>query len=622
MGENVSGKTQELPQNAYLDSPEEDHRLVYRSAWGLWSLTFVSRVLGVVRDVLMARFLFGWLLDGFVLGITVQNLFRRFMGEGTLGPVLVPRVVEKLKKANRVGANRLIRTALSRVVRYALVASLLVSAVFLIVGLVLKGDAGAKFRFMAWFLPYGPLIVGAAALAAGLNAYGYFSVPALGPVLFNVMLIGAVALYGVVGGGWLIALAAALGGGLSILVMLPAAEREGISLRPQFRDETGTTSEVLRNLIPVALAVAVLQINVLFDRVAADIFIAREGAVSVLYLSHRLMHLPLALFGINLATVFLPKLAATLADEGERTALKQLLSGVRMVLFLVVPSAMGLMAVSGAVSLFLFWGGRFALDEEAFDRVVYAVVMYSPGIVFYALATFVSRMYHARKDVRTPARYAAYAAVANIVLDVALVIVFEERYHLGEAGLALASSLSGLFFVSLLMSGLVPRAGVMGALWSMLGSGVAGGAVFAFLRFRGVQALADVLQKIMGASPPVSVGTFALTVLSLAGGLGASVVVLMAIFEGYLRAGSDYKTWDSALRIVLAAWPTAAFAYLVVRSITPDRFSLLIMAERAFAPVLLGAFAYWLLIGFTRVREYDELMTALRKPREPGATEG
>jgi hypothetical protein len=107
----------------------------------------------------------------------------------------------------------------------------------------------------------------------------------------------------------------------------------------------------------------------------------------------------------------------------------------------------------------------------------------------------------------------------------------------------------------------------------------------------------------------------------VAAGLGACVVALMAVFEGYLRAAPDRKAWDSALRIALAAWPTAGFAYLVVRSITPDRFSILIMAERAVAPVLLGIFAYWLLIGFTGVKEYDELVAALRK-RHQGQEDG
>ena len=153
MGENISNKTQELPASAYLDTDEAETRL-YRSAWGLWTMTLASRVLGVVRDVLMARFLFGWLLDAFVLGITVQNLFRRFMGEGTLVPVLVPRVVERLRSANRVGANRLIRTVLTRIVLYTGSISILIAMIFLVVSLFLGPQAAEKFRFMVWFFPY------------------------------------------------------------------------------------------------------------------------------------------------------------------------------------------------------------------------------------------------------------------------------------------------------------------------------------------------------------------------------------------------------------------------------------------------------------------------------------
>ncbi|HHN46557.1 MAG TPA: hypothetical protein ENN09_03870, partial [Planctomycetes bacterium] len=313
-----NGSTDEAPaaqQGAEIREPttsfftaEEENSSSWRSVAGLWIMTMFSRVLGVLRDILMARFIFGWIMDAFVLGFTIQNLFRRLLGEGALQAVLVPKVVKRLQKADRVAANRLIRGVATRTLVYTGIVSLVVSGALYVSSFFVSGAAPLKLRFMAVMFPYGPLICLSGALVAGLNAYRHFAVPALTPIVMNAALITGLVLLWATGSPVTLVVALVIGAFFEVAVLFPLCRREGISIRPAWNDASGEIKTVFTMLVPVAAAIAVFQVNILADRVIATTMIPGDGAVGTLYLAFRLIHLPLALFGINLATVLLPRL--------------------------------------------------------------------------------------------------------------------------------------------------------------------------------------------------------------------------------------------------------------------------------------------------------------------------
>ncbi|MBN1809293.1 MAG: murein biosynthesis integral membrane protein MurJ [Planctomycetes bacterium] len=588
---------------------EEENSSAYRSAAGLWTMTMLSRVLGVVRDVLMARLIFGWIMDAFVLGFTIQNLFRRLLGEGTLQAVLVPRVVQRLKKADRIAANRLIKGVATRTLVYTTVLSGVV-AVGLLVSSFLSGDTTSfKLRFMAVMFPYGPLVCLAGAFVAGLNAYRHFAVPGLTPVVMNLALIVGLAMVWMTGSPYLVLAGLMAGGILEVAVLLPLARHEGIALKPVWSDDTGEVKAVFMSVLPVAAAVAVFQVNVLADRIVASALIPGDGAVGTVYLAHRLIHLPLALFGINLATVILPRLSALHTENAGGRMERALMDAARMVVFLALPAAAGIAVTALPVAVFLFWGGKIALNPQAMDRLVWTVVFYSPGIVFYSLAALFSRAYYAKGDIRRPAYFAAVAAVLNIVLDVLLAAVFEKRMSAGEGGLALASSLSGLVLMCLLLWGLVPAGQKKGLGWRLGLSAalvvVSTGAMWLYLLPWLMEAAGNISDE------PAKVG------VALALGVGVFLTAFLPAVETRLVVAARHvdRMLGSLLRIVPAALLTAVFAFLVARSIPPDRMGFWLPLERALAPVFLGAFGYWMLIGVFGVVEYDELRTALWRKR-------
>lgn len=447
-----------------------------KSARLLAAMTFLSRILGLARDMLSAR-VFGlsavW--DAFTIAFLVPNLFRRLFGEGALTAAFVPVFVEKLERDGRPAAGRLL-SALCTGVVLVLTA---VSAAGIVAALALPRFSGDPqvarvCELLAIMLPYMILICTVAVLSAALNGLGHFAAPSAAPVLQNIVLIGT--LLAVVGDphrkivffAW-----AVVGSGvLQVLLQVGPLRAHGIRLRPSMEFDQPGVREVRRLFVPATLGVGLLQVNELVDKIIAGIFVD-EGGVSALYFSDRFIFLPLSMIGVALATAVFPTLARAATRTDREGFNVELARGLRVAIFLAVPAATGLLMLAEPVIRVFFQRGEF--DTAATARTARVLLFYSTGLVFFSCNHLFVRAFYAHKDTVTPFRLMGSMVVVNLALNLILV-----QTALREAGLALATAITGALNLAALAIVLRRKHGVrVGGVGGAVGASLAIAAVHA-----------------------------------------------------------------------------------------------------------------------------------------------
>lgn len=451
-----------LTAAAGLPVPEPQPELASESAGGaarafaairgLAGLTMVSRVLGFVRDMMMATALgAGLIADAFFLAWMIPNLFRRLFGDGAFSAALVPVFIDARESGDHEGARDLVSAALWRLVvgLGGLVLVLELGCVLLssqpgaeFLAGFLHGPALVKvatvFDLLRFLLPYLVLICTAGLLGGALNALDRFSVPAWAQVAFNLVWIGglflAAALYEDTLARVRCLSLCLLGGGVLQLAMHAVAmQRAGVPIVRRWRTEPERLNRVRGLFFSLALGLALFQLNALFDSLIAYAFVA-EGGVSSLYYGNRLIQLPIGVLGVALSTAVFPQLTR-LAKRRDYAGLGLLLDrGVLLGAFVALPAAAGLAALAGPIVSTLFERGEF--DAHSAARTARVVLCLTPAIVAACVTPVVTRAFYAEEEVRTPVRVGAACVALNLILNLVLV------GPLGEAGLALATSSS------------------------------------------------------------------------------------------------------------------------------------------------------------------------------------
>ncbi len=412
--------------------------------------TLGSRLLGLLRDILMMGFLgLSATSSAFIFAFTVPNLFRRLLGEGALSSALIPIFSDALKQEGKPSAFAFANRVLSR----ALVVLLILTGVGMVgfgVGVVLIRHAGLAEALqvdrLQWekgcemgvlLLPYMVLVCLAALMGGLLNVLQRFAVHALTAVWLNLALIATL----VVGGwalglkGYPLALALCVGvlagGAIQLAVPMVALWRERWHWSFDF-SHTKRLTELNRLFLPAVAGAAVMQVNVLVSRLLA--FGLNDTGVTALYLANRLVELPLGVFAIAVATVIFPNLAL-LAAAGDKRGIARIYGeGLRLILAITVPAAVGLAVLAGPVLGLLFEWGRFnSLDVR---QTVPVLAVFACALPFYGLATMATRGFHSMKDTRTPVRIAIISFLVNLGLSIALMLPF------GTVGLAVANLVS------------------------------------------------------------------------------------------------------------------------------------------------------------------------------------
>jgi putative peptidoglycan lipid II flippase len=413
------------------------------------SMTMLSRVLGLIRDMVIARLGANVGTDAFFVAFKIPNFMRRLFAEGAFSQGFVPVLSEYKAKRGEAEVGDLVDHVAGTLGGVLFLVTLIgVIAAPVLVLIFAPGflGEGGKYDLTVVMLritfPY-LLFISLVSLAAGvLNSYGRFGVPAFTPVFLNLCLILAALWFAprlhqpVIALAWGVFIA----GVVQLLFQIPFLARLGF--RPRFRWGWGHAGvkRVVTLMIPGIFGSSVAQINLLIDTLVASFLVS--GSITWLYYSDRLVEFPLGVFGIALATVMLPKLSQQHAEASPERFSDTLDWALRWVLVIGLPAAVALVVLAGPLLTTLFQYDRFTGTDVA--MAARSLMAYAVGLVGFILVKVLAPGFYARQDTRTPVRFAVVAMIANIVLNVVLV------FPLAHAGLALATSLASLINAGLL----------------------------------------------------------------------------------------------------------------------------------------------------------------------------
>lgn len=432
-------------------------------------MTLLSRVLGLVRDVVVANILgTGVAADVFLFANRIPNFLRRLFAEGAFSKAFVPVLAEynadgDLNKTREFVAkvSGTLGGLVSIVTLVAMIGSPIVAALFgtgWFVDWLNDGENAHKFTQASFLLkitfPYLWFITFVALAGAVLNTLGKFGVMAFSPVLLNVAII-AVAIWGSTyfdSPDVALAVGVFLGGLLQFLFQLPFLFREKLLVKPKWAWHDEGVKKVRNLMIPALFGVSVTQINLLLNQVIASFLIT--GSISWLYYADRLIEFPLGLFGIAISTVVLPSLSRIakkkdLSESQRAIAFQQTMDwGVKMVLLLGVPAMIGMMILAKPLLITIFMRGKFQLADVIASSQALQIMCF--GLISYMLISVLANGFYAHQNTKTPVKIGIIATLSNIGFGV-LAIPF------GYLGLAMASALSAAVNVSLLYRNLAKQ---------------------------------------------------------------------------------------------------------------------------------------------------------------------
>jgi putative peptidoglycan lipid II flippase len=391
---------------------------------GGWTLA--SRVLGFVRDIMIATFLgAGPVAEAFFVAFRLPNMFRRFFAEGALNMAFVPLFTKKLEGDGAGEASRFAEEAMA-VLLTALIALTVIAqlampwfVLALASGFGTTGDGAERFDLAVAFsrvvFPYIVFISLAALFSGILNSYGKFAAAAAAPVLLNVILIGGMALAAAL--GWEVGSAlswAVFAAGMAQLgLVVWAARRAGMSLTLRLPRLTPDVRRLVALGVPAALAGGVMQINLVVGTQVASYF---DGAVSWLWYADRVYQLPLGVVGVAIGVVLLPELSRRVRSGDTASSRDAMNRAAEFCLALTLPATVALIVVPGLITAVLFEHGAFTASDTAATAA--ALAIYAVGLPAFVLQKVLQPAYFAREDTRTPLRYAVVSMAVNLVIAV------------------------------------------------------------------------------------------------------------------------------------------------------------------------------------------------------------
>lgn len=414
------------------------------------SMTLVSRILGFVRDMLVAR-VFGASVatDAFFVAFRIPNLLRRLFAEGAFSQAFVPILAEYKNRRTEVETRKLI-DHIAGLLGIALFTITLIGIIAapLVIYVSAPGFSGSpqKFELTVELLritfPY-ILFISLVSLAGGiLNTYGKFSVPALTPAFLNVSFIGCTLWLAPLLNPPVLALAWAVffGGVLQLAFQIPFLMRIKLMPRPRFKSDDSGAWRVIKQMGPAVFGVSISQISLLINTIFASFLVT--GSVSWLYYADRLMEFPAGLLGAALGTILLPSLSRHYADNSTDEYSRLLDWGLRLTVLLTLPAALALALLATPLIATLFFHGEFSPHDVGMTRN--ALMAYSVGLLGLILVKVLAPGFYARQNIRTPVKIALITLVATQLMNLVFIV------PLRHAGLALAIGLGACLNAGLL----------------------------------------------------------------------------------------------------------------------------------------------------------------------------
>lgn len=469
------------------DSPTSEKKNVSRAAGVVGFYTFLSRILGLVRDMVLAFFFgTGMTMDAFVAAFRIPNLLRRLFAEGSLTIVFIPVFTEYLTTRTKKDAfdlARIVLTLLLLVLVCVTLAGILFAPWIVRIQAWGFGSSGVKYDLTVFLtritFPYIFFISIVAFFMGVLNSLRRFAAPAAAPIFLNVGIIGAAYLLSphlaqpIVG----VAIGVLIGGMLQVVLQVPWITKEGLKLFPLWRPDHPAVKRIGMLMLPAVFGSAVYQLNSYIGTLLAS-FLA-EGSVSWLYYADRLVQFPLGVFAIAISTAALPSLSTHAAKKDPDEFAKTLSHSLRLVFFIILPSMVGLIVLGRPIIRVLF-------ERGAFDS--YSTLMTDRALFFYILGLWafsgirvIVSAFYALQDTKTPVKIAFVAFAANLLFSLALM------GPLKHGGIALALSLSStiqflllIFFLKRKIQMIELRPVLVSALKCFFAAAVMGLGVFYF----------------------------------------------------------------------------------------------------------------------------------------------
>ena len=419
-----------------------EKRTLGRAAGVVSFFTFQSRILGLVRDmVLAALFGSGMAADAFFVAFRIPNLLRRLFAEGSLTIAFIPVFTEYLTlktKKDAFDLARVVLTTLSIILVIVTLLGILFSPWIVRIQAFGFGSSGVKYDLTVLLtritFSYIFFISIVAFFMGVLNSLRRFAAPAAAPIFLNVGIIGAAYLISphceapIVG----VAIGVLIGGALQVGLQIPSAIREGLRLYPKWQLDHPALKRIGLLMLPAILGSAVYQFNQFMGTLLATFL--PEGSVSWLYYADRLVQFPLGIFAIAISTAALPSLATEAANKDLGQFQSTLNHALCLVFFITLPSMVGLIILGKPIIQILFERGAF--DARSSVMTAYALFYYTLGLWAFSGVRIMVSAFYALQDTKTPVKVAVIAVVVNLTLSLALM------GPLKHGGLALALSLA------------------------------------------------------------------------------------------------------------------------------------------------------------------------------------
>lgn len=430
---------------------------LWRSTVIVSAMTMLSRVLGLVRDIVLLNvFGAGKDFDTFVVAFRIPNFFRRLFAEGAFSQAFIPVLTEY--KTSRTHAE--VQILISRVFGCLMTAMTLLTFVAMVAAPVIiyiyapgfHSDtekfnlAVDLFRLTIPYLMFMSLTAFASSI---LNSYGSFASPAFAPVLLNIAMIA--------GAWWLtpymaepimaLGWAVVVAGVLQLAIQIPELWKKNLLIPPKVDFKHEGVNRILKLMLPALFGVSVTQINLLLNTIWASFM--QDGSVSWLYSAERMTELPLGLIGVAIGTVILPSLSARHAEQDQSKFRGMLDWAAKIIMLVGIPASIALFMLSTPIIQALFQRGEFTLEDTQMTAL--ALQCMSAGVISFMLIKVFAPGFYAQQDTKTPVRVGLIAVATNAILNVIFIGIFKlNGWQAEHMALAMASSGSALVNAGLL----------------------------------------------------------------------------------------------------------------------------------------------------------------------------
>ena len=410
-------------------------------------MTTISRIFGLIRDIVIgALFGPGLGIDVFIVSFRIPNFLRRLFAEGGFSQAFVPILSEYKEKRKDEDVQKLIdqtSATLGLILFIISLIGILISPILIMIFAPGFLNDANKTNLASDLLritfPYIFFISLTAFAGSILNTYKHFAIPAFTPVLLNLSLIACAI--------WLaplletpveaLAWAVLIAGFIQLFFQAPFLLKIKKFPKPSLNSDKDGVRRIIKLMVPILFAVSIVQINLLVDTLIASFL--TTGSISWLYFSDRLVEFPLGVFGIALATAVLPNLSEKHTQGSSEKFSDTLDWSMRWVCIIALPAALGLAMLASPLLITLFQYKEFSQYDVFMTS--YSLSAYAIGLPAFIFIKVLSAGFFSRQDTKTPVKIGVIAVIANFVLNILLVLLFN-RINLGHVGLALATSLS------------------------------------------------------------------------------------------------------------------------------------------------------------------------------------